>query len=173
MFNKVAAVFAAALMGVLLTGGTAWAQASGRQAFTLVGVNAPATVIATGVITARGVEEEISFELDPETGAFTAVTSFKFARGTVFLTIEGTSSFTLNERSCVVRVNQSGTYEITGGSGDFEGATGDGTANSGIRIIAGRNADLSCSQDPADEVFRLFVANLRGDIARGGAQAAA
>lgn len=163
MVKRVAAVFTAAVFAVLLTGGTAWAQEP--QNFTVLGINDnPATVIANGEINGRGVEEEIEEAFDEETGEFTLDTSFVFEDGTVFLTVEGTADITVDPVSCVGRFTASGTYDITSGSGDFEGATGDGTVTARSIFIAGRNADGSCSEDEADEQFSFLTAQLRGDI---------
>lgn len=171
MVKKISAVAIAVVLGVLFTGGTAWAEE--QQNFTLLGVNSETTtVIATGAIIARGVEEVIEETFNDETGEFTLITSFVFEDGTVFATVEATTSFTFNELSCLGRFTGTGTYDITGGSGDFEGATGDGTVKARGTFVAGRNADGSCSDDEADEQFNFFSAQLRGDIASDGAEAA-
>lgn len=170
MVKKVVAVSTTVALGVLLMGGTAWAEQ--RQNFTLLGFNSDTVmVIATGAINARGVEKEIESDFDDD-GPFTVKTSFVFGGGTVFVTIKGTSSFTFNERACAGRFSGTGTYEITGGSGDFEEATGDGTGKFGGAFVAGRNADGSCSEDEDGALFDLFSAQLRGDIALDGAAAA-
>lgn len=157
---------------VALTGmsGTALAQSGGNQRFILVYAGpytaeggAPGRVVAFGPITGAGDIVDESFEVDEETGTFTVVSRLVFPEGDVVLTGKGEEDFfTFDPRTCVGRSRFSGTFEVTGGTGAFEGATGSGTFTGRSTFIADRDPETGeCSEESGRD---FNVARLRGDV---------
>jgi hypothetical protein len=127
------ALLAAGVVAMVLVGlpGPAWAETTGPQRLTVVirqelGQPQPtfSKVIASGVINAVGTDV---FEDSPE-GDPASYSQYVFPEGMLSVTtMPEAMEFTQNPRSCVGRLNASGTWTITGGSGAYEGARGHGT----------------------------------------------
>jgi len=115
--------------------------ASGRSGERVV---VTSTVVARGVFNGVGRVVEIpNLPTDPDN---LNRDDLVFASGTLHLvTTILDVSFSVNPRSCVfvVTVQQAGT--ITGGTGQFAGATGSSTGTLTGRGILARNPDGSCS----------------------------
>ena len=162
-----AGVVMAALIAALP--GPALGQTQNNQRFKVVSAGPPGaarTVIATGVITGVGSEVITS---NPVSGTAGAVTlRWTFPEGTLFVT--GTYSFTnvLDPRSCRRTITLRGTWEITGGTGEFAGATGSGDFSGTNRIVLQRS-NGSCVPPP---VVLVQVFHFTGNVSLGGAAAA-
>lgn len=120
------------------------------------------TVTAIGPIRGIGTDVVLSEEEDDETGAIVARDQFDFSQGSVFVTTHVSPEFEFDPRSCVGRGGGALTYEITGGTGAYEGATGSGTGTFRVISVGGRNPDGSCSPDQEDEVVHVFIVSLTG-----------
>ena len=113
--------------------GTAAAE-SGRQTFVLSQLpgQEQIRVTAAGPIRGVGIDVVVNEVEDEETGVITAEDRFEFPEGSVSVTsrITVTSPFSVDPRTCVGRVEGTVSYQITGGTRRYAGATGDGTARS-------------------------------------------
>jgi hypothetical protein len=101
----------------------------------------PGTVIANGPIHARGTDTTISDTEDLLT----------FPTGTVSITHEATTSAdSFDPVTCVFRFNERGTYKITGGTGAYAGASGQGAYQ--VRALG-----VGCDQNAPPEIFMLRI----------------
>lgn len=121
-------------------------------------------VTAAGPIRGVGVDVVVNEVEDEGTGVITAEDRFEFPEGNLSLRsrITLTSEFNVDRRSCVGRAGGAITYEITGGTGRYAGATGHGTGTFRIVAVLGRNPDGSCSEDQEDELAHIFIVRLAG-----------
>lgn len=121
----------------------AWAQ-QGNQRF--VGISrvpgAPTgTVYASGPISGVG-----TFVFPQGPGALAG--QLIFEDGTVFMTIvPNPSVIDSNPQACLVRVGLSGTSQITGGTGQYVGATGSGTYTGRALVLLARGPGGECLQE--------------------------
>lgn len=118
----------------------------GVQRFMFLGTDAsregtPAIVVATGPIHAKGTDVVISETED----------KLVFPDGTVSLTHDPkTSGDSFDPVTCLFRFRERGTYQVTGGTGAYEGATGRGT----YRV---KGFGVGCDQNAPPEVFMLRI----------------
>lgn len=150
----------------VVTGGTAAAE-TGRQTFVLSEWPGDdhITVTAGGPIRGVGVDEVISEDEDEATGQIIARDVFRFGPSdAVFVTTYPTvtQEFTIDPRTCIGRLSGTLSWEITGGEGRYEGATGGGTGTFGATAVLGRNPDGTCSESQEDELAHIFIARLTG-----------
>ncbi len=146
-------------------GGTAAAE-TGRQIFLLSELpgDEHIRVTAGGPIRGVGVDEVlVPEEEDPATGQIVGKDAFRFSEDdavfvTLYVTI--TEEFTIDPRSCIGRLSGNLDWEITGGEGKYEGATGSGTGTFRITAVLGRNPDGTCSESQEDELAHISVARL-------------
>lgn len=142
------------------------AAESGRQTFVLSQLPGEdqIRVTAAGPIRGVGVDVVVNEVEDEETGVITAEDRFEFPEGSVFVTSRVTvmSPFSVDPRTCVGRVDGTASYQITGGTGRYVGATGSGTGTFRIVAVLGRNPDGSCSEEQEDEVAHIFIVRLAG-----------
>ena len=156
-------VIVTAFLGALPS--AALAQTEINQRFRVVSAGPPGahrTVIANGVIT--GVGSEVITSNPP--GEVTLV--WTFPEGTLFVT--GTYTFTnvLDPRTCRRTITLTGTWEITGGTGELAGATGGGDFSGTNRILLQRSSG-SCVPPP---VVLVQMFNFTGNVTLAGAAAA-
>ncbi len=173
--NKAVALALGVTIALSGMAGIAGAQPANNQRFILFGVGSddegPVRVVAAGAINSVGEEVIVQEEFNEETGEFTVVDEFVFPEGTLFVTVEGqVDEFDFDERSCVGRFGGTGTFEITGGTGEFAGASGSGTVTFRGIFVAERNPDGSCSEE--GEVVSVFLARMRGNVVLDGQVAA-
>ena len=121
------------------------ARVSGTENFQIMTTSATSStdaLIASGVFTAPGVDHENHTNN-------TAV--LVFANGTVSLKHSpGKGTQSMNPKTCLLTVNQHGTYTLTGGTGAYAGITGSGTYKLSILGIGARSGGkCSNSQPPA------------------------
>ena len=110
------------------------------QMMTTSGNNSAASVIASGVFTAGGVDHE------SQTGN---TATFTFSNGTVSLThSRGTGSQSLNPKTCLLTVDLHGTYKLTSGTGSYAGITGNGNYKLSILAIAARSGGKCTMSQP-------------------------
>jgi hypothetical protein len=139
---------------------------SGRQTFVLSQLPGEdqIRVTAAGPIRGVGIDVVVNEVEDEETGIITAEDRFQFPEGNLSLRsrITLTSEFSVDPRSCVGRAGGAITYEVTGGTGRYAGATGSGTGTFRIVSVLGRSPDGSCSEQQDDEVAHIFIVRLAG-----------
>ncbi len=114
------------------------------------------TVTAAGPIHGKGFERLISEGPGPQPGTFQTTVEWVFPEGSVFAIVTGgTDDFRFNENSCKSIRRISGQWEITGGTGAYTGATGEGTLE-GHNIVSREKTPEGCSQQP-----QKLVSNIR------------
>ncbi len=69
----------------------------------------------------------------------------------------GTGPQSFNPRTCLLTVNQHGTYRLGHGTGKYKGISGHGKYHVHILAIAARNANGKCSQTKPPRVFQLLI----------------
>lgn len=168
---------AAIVVGIALVGfaGPASAQTTGRQTFVLsqVGDQPEATVFAAGPIRGVGTDIVVNEEFDDEAGTFVSEDVLRFRGGDVFVTFTGEAVFEFDPVRCIGRLSGTATYEITGGTGRYTGASGSGSGTFRGTFVGGRNPDGTCSEEEEDESAGVFYARLHGTTVLPGARAAA
>ena len=145
------AVTAAVMLAVTVLGSQETALAeTGRQRFhiTYAGPFDPADpparpVIAVGPIEGRAIDLLISQGLGPEPNTFESAGQMVFPEGTLFLAYTGTFEFRFNAHACRATTTVSGNWVITGGTGAYTGATGQGTFR-GRNILTGKRTPNGC-----------------------------
>jgi hypothetical protein len=154
-----AAAGAVATAGVIATTGVmaaaaaahpARAATSGAESFQIMTTSATGapSVITSGVFTAAGADHE-------NQQANTA--TFVFSNGTVSLKHSpGKGTQSMNPKTCLLTVNQHGTYTLTGGTGAYSGVTGNGTYKLSILAVAARSGG-KCSQSKPPLAFHQVI----------------
>jgi archaellin len=154
------AVVAAAAAAVI--GGTGIAVASthsttGTESFQMMSTSATssnASIIASGVFTAPGV--------DHESNKGNAAT-FVFPSGTVSLKHSaGTGKQSFDPKTCLLTIDEHGTYTLTGGTGSYAGITGNGRYQLNILAIGARTGS-KCSKSKPPVVFHQVI-NATGPV---------
>ena len=114
----------------------------------------PISMIATGVFTAGGV--------DIITSATTDV--FKFPGGTIKVRHHAVrSTQTVNTRTCLFTVSETGTYKLTGGTGTYARISGSGTYAASILAVLARNPKGRCSMALPPAAIQLIL-TLHGPV---------
>jgi hypothetical protein len=154
VFRKLA--LSAAVVGLAIAGmpGPAAAE-TGAQEFRVVKIGAnTGTVVALGVITGGGREE--NNRLQVERGTPFQV-RFTFPRGELFQTITpvGAPVVDFNPTTCLSRISIFDTTKIDYGTGAYAGATGSGVATAQLTTIRGRDADGNCLPPTAPPIFEM------------------
>jgi hypothetical protein len=90
-------------------------------------------VVATGTVTARGTVTDF-LTLNPDF-TFDNIAIQHFPDGELFYHGQGTWTPTVNFQTCIGEVDVVGPFVITGGTGAYAGATGEGTALISLRIF--------------------------------------
>jgi hypothetical protein len=149
------AVVAAAAVAVSgLTGASAAVPAprpaaSGIEHFQLMTTSATsskATIIATGVFTAGGIDNS---GVKPET--------FIFPAGKIHITHRASKTKQrFNVKTCLLTVSQSGTYKLIGGTGAYAGISGHGTYKLSILAVAARSKG-KCSMKKAPVAWEQLI----------------
>ena len=134
---------AAATSGTETLGGTiVFAAGPGTNSRTVIG----SVVRARGAF--RGVGRVV--ELVPPDPAGVSRDDLVFRGGTMHVvsTPGKLLSFSVNPHSCLFTGTQQLTWDVTGGTGQFAGATGSVTGTVSAVALLGRNPDGSCSFTP-------------------------
>lgn len=126
------------------------------------------TVIAVGPIQGRGTERFISEGPGPEPGTVVTTVELVFPDGSVVLAVTLTGEMRFNERACIAFNTARGTWVITGGTGAYMGASGQGTVEA-RNILSGRRTPEGCPAQPD-----RLISNLRfvGTVTVPGDEAA-
>jgi len=140
----------AAMVGALciLAGQTGLASADthDQRWLVLTRPGEPTHVVATGTVTASGTVIDV-LTLNPD-GTFDNFATQVFPDGNLFYHGAGTFVFTLDPRTCHGNGDVVGPFQITGGTGAYEGASGEGVALISLRLYFDKTA-TGCSQVPA------------------------
>lgn len=125
--------------------------ATGIQRFQLMSTTGDTNhspVIATGLFTAGGRDHVVNDSTD----------RFVFPKGTVTIRHSpGKGPQSLNPRTCLLRVNQHGTYRIVSGTGAYAGITGHGRYRLTILAVAARGANGKCSMKKQPVAIELLI----------------
>ena len=150
-----AAIVAAATTAAVGGAGVAAASthsggASGIQHFQGMSTSATAStfgVIAYGVFTGAAVDHQVSNNVD----------LFVFSNGTFHVHhSNGTGPQTFNPKTCLLTIDQHGTYRLYGGTGKFAGIRGHGTYRLSILAIGARSHG-KCSQNKPPVAFQQLI----------------
>jgi hypothetical protein len=138
---------ALAVLMLTLIGPAAVASADvgGGQAFTIFSSGTDRTVAATGVVNGVGAQLVDSRQDNPD-GTFTTRERLVFPAGTLMTATAGSRSSSFDPVACVRTVTSSGTVDVVGGTGRFEGAGGDGTFTARA-VFRGRRSPSGCSSE--------------------------
>jgi hypothetical protein len=129
------------------------AKTESFQMMTTSGTASTFSVIATGAFTAPGVDHENSGN----------TATFVFSNGTVKVRHSaGTGQQSFNPKTCLLTINEHGTYRLTGGTGKYAGITGAGTYKLNILGIAARSGG-KCSQTKPPLAFHQVI-NASGTV---------
>jgi len=156
----------AALVGgltIAAPSGYALAETAGSQDFTVVKIGAnPGTVIAHGVISGAGVEENDRLQ-NPTAPRFHVI--FHFPQGDLFMTnTVGPPEIDFNPAACVSRITLHPTTVVTGGTNAYAGATGSGTSTAHLTVVGGRNEDGSCQGPTSPPMFMMSFVQASGTL---------
>lgn len=133
-----------------LSGTIVFAAVPGTNTRTVIG----SVVRAGGVF--RGVGRVV--EVVPPDAAGVSQDDLVFRSGAMHVvSTPGTLSFSVNPHSCLFTGTQQFTWDVTGGTGQFDGATGSFTGAENAVALLARNPDGSCSftQVPRLEVDKF------------------
>lgn len=142
MFKRVAASVVAVGAVAVVWAGSATGT-TGSQRFSISATDNGGTVWASGPISGSGRDKPLSENLD----------KFIFPAGSVLVSHHATSqNQTFDPRSCLSRFTESGTYQLSSGTGAYRGVTGSGTYTAkgtarGVRTATG------CSATPRSRYF--------------------
>jgi hypothetical protein len=159
----------AGLVAVMMTGvgllglaGPAAAQPANNVHFTVIVVGDGAgTVLASGAIHGVGTETDNENSANP-VQPFQATLSF--AKGAVLETVQnGPPSVQFSPTTCVLRLLERGSFQVTGGTGSFAAASGGGTTTTHVTIIDRRAANGTCDQQ-APPLLALVVVHETGTL---------
>lgn len=129
---------------------------SGTEHFQIMTTSAAPTsrVIAYGAFTGGGADHEHE-AINTDT--------FAFARGSFKLRHSpGQGKQTFNPRTCLLTINEHGTYTLGHGTGRYVGISGHGTYHLSILEIAGRSKGI-CSMHTRPAAFQLII-NAQGPV---------
>ena len=144
--------------------GSAMAQTASNQKFTIIRAGTgPALVVAHGVISAVGTENDKRSTGPPRS---TIVSISTFPQGQLFATItyDGLPKVSFNPTTCETRVELTDHFVVTGGTGTHAAATGSGTDTVHVIEIAGRDRTGSCRGTMSPPVFELTINQSTGNI---------
>jgi len=141
-----AIIAAAASLSMLVTAPAASAHGLATQHFTLLfstqnGVEKQSLAIAKGPITGVGIETQTEEEAGDQQTSYAVM---HLPRGDVAVTFLETFAWTINYRACAAHGTGSGTFTITGGTGAYTGATGQGTFTDRGTLIGARDSQGQC-----------------------------
>ena len=138
---------AAMLAAVIMAGaGPAWAAVTGAEQLTLVfryPVSGPpfvGTAAATGPVNGAGT---VSVSPDGTGSVSLAQGTLRFTRTTLLVQVA------TDPQTCIETIAKTGTLQVTGGSGVFDGDTGSGTSIARSVLLLPRNPDHSCDFETA------------------------
>jgi hypothetical protein len=149
------AAAAAVIGGAGLAAASTHTGVSGTEHFQAMTTSATsnATVIASGVFTAPAVDHEGPNNL----------ATFTFANGTITVHhSNGTGTQSFNPKTCLMTINQHGTYNLLKGTGAYAGITGSGKYQLSILGIGAKSGG-KCSQSKPPVAFHQVI-NASGPV---------
>lgn len=136
-------------LGVLPAGGavnpTVSASAGDERWFVLTTPGEPTHVVATGALAGAGIVIDL-LRLNPD-GSFDNEATQVFANGTLYYHGAGTFQLTLDPATCIGEGRVNGPFHITGGTGAYQDASGEGVALISLHLVFDK-ADGGCTQAP-------------------------
>jgi hypothetical protein len=124
------------------------------QMMTTSGTGSTGSVIASGVFTAPAVDHE-------HQASNTA--TFTFSNGTILLKhSNGTGTQSFNPKTCLLTINQHGTYKLLSGTGAYAGISGSGKYQLSILGI-GASSGGKCAQNKPPVAFHQVI-NASGPV---------
>ena len=124
-------------------------NASGTEQFQIMSTSATSStssIIARGVFTAGGVDHSGN---KVDTAVFSNG-SFKIAHS------KGTGSQSFNPKTCLMTINQHGTYKLSGGTGTYAGIRGSGKYQLSILAVGARSGG-KCSRTKPPVAFQQII----------------
>ena len=125
--------------------------AVGTEHFQLMSVTGDTNrspVIATDLFTSGGRDHVVNNNTD----------KFVFPNRTITVKhSNGKGPQTFNRRTCLLRVNQHGTYRITAGTGAYAGITGHGSYRLTILAVGARGSNGKCTQKKPPVAIELEI----------------
>jgi hypothetical protein len=124
------------------------------QMMTTSGTGSTGSVIASGVFTAPAVDHEHQA---------TNTATFTFANGTILLKhSNGTGTQHFDPKTCLITINEHGTYKLLSGTGAYAGISGSGKYQLSILGI-GANSGGKCVQNKPPVAFHQVI-NASGPV---------
>jgi len=152
-----AAAAAAVMGGAGLAAASTHTAVSGTEHFQMMttsGTGSTASVIASGVFTAPAVDHEHQA---------TNTATFTFSNGTINLKhSNGTGTQNFNPKTCLLTINEHGTYKLLSGTGAYAGISGSGTYQLSILSI-GASSGGKCVQNQPPVAFPQVI-NASGPV---------
>jgi hypothetical protein len=152
-----AAAAAAVMGGAGLAAASTHAAVSGTEHFQMMttsGTGTTGSVIASGVFTAPAVDHEHQA---------TNTSTFTFANGTINIKhSNGTGTQHFDPKTCLLTVNEHGTYKLLGGTGAYAGISGSGNYQLSILAI-GASSGGKCVQNKPPVAFHQVI-NASGPV---------
>ena len=147
---------AAMLGGAGLAAASTHAAVSGTEHFqmmTTTGTGSTGSVIASGVFTAPAVDHEHSNN----------TSTFTFSNGTILIKhSKGTGTQNFNPKTCLLTINEHGTYKLVSGTGAYAGISGSGKYQLSILGI-GASSGGKCVQNKPPVAFHQVI-NASGPV---------
>ena len=151
-----AAAAAAVLGGAGLAAASTHTGVSGTEHFQLMSTSATSnasSVIASGVFTAPATDRE-----GPNN-----IGTFTFSNGTIVVKhSNGTGTQHFDPKTCLLTVNQHGTYKLLRGTGNYAGISGSGNYQLSILAIGARSGG-TCSKTKPPVAFHQVI-NATGPV---------
>lgn len=139
---------AAAALWLAVPAGATSASVSGTENFQIMTTSATsstASVIASGVFTAGGVDHQGN-----------KADTFVFSNGSFKVAHKGPSTSHVNPKTCLLTIVGHGTFKISGGTGAYAKISGSGTYKLNIIAVASKVAG-KCSMRKAPQAFQQVV----------------
>ena len=117
------------------------------QMMTTSGTGSTGSVIASGVFTAPAVDHEHSSN----------TSTFTFSNGTILIKhSNGTGTQHFDPKTCLLTINEHGTYKLVSGTGAYAGITGSGKYQLSILAI-GASSGGTCSKTKPPVAFHQVI----------------
>lgn len=139
----------AAALWLAVPAGASSSAVTGTEKFQIMTTSATsstASVIASGVFTAGGVDQQGN-----------KVDTFVFSNGSFKVAHKGPSTAHINPKTCLVTIVGHGTFKLSGGTGAYANISGAGTYKLNILAVAAKNAAGKCSQKAPPTAFQQIV----------------
>lgn len=163
--KKILAVLLVALLPLVGGAGAAWAAQPDNTRFLVAGrLEDPSlTMIGSGAITGIGTLTAEAADYRQADNTYHETDLAAIGGGTLTIVVDGRFSvwpFTVNPRTCTRQGTLTGRWTVTGGGGDFTGASGGGTFSGRFFVYAGRGP-AGCDETA---LKGLLVGPMAGDV---------